>query len=204
MAIPDLEPMLAGAGVPATVDGWVAEPKLDGWRARVLVDPKLPDGVAVRTRRGRTITAPVPGVVELAKSGLRLVLDGELVAHAGRAHDFYSLGPSLAGARRNSTPLTFCAFDLLWLDGDLLTDQPYEKRRAVLEELELPRPTGVVPRFEGDVAADLLRACEAHGVEGVVLKRMASLYWPGKRTKDWRKVKVSAWRTEHLERRRPR
>jgi ATP-dependent DNA ligase len=41
-------------------------------------------------------------------------------------------------------------------------------------------------------------------VEGVVLKRLASLYWPGKRTQEWRKVKVSAWRSDHLERRRPR
>ena len=79
------------------------------------------------------------------------------MAHAGRAHDFYSLGPSL-GARRNSTPLTFCAFDVLWLDGELLTEQPYEKRRARLEDLPLPRPIGVVARFEGDVAAELLLA----------------------------------------------
>ena len=190
--------------MPATVEGWVAEPKSTAGGLACVVDRALPSGIAVRTRRGRTITAPIPGVADLAASGLQLVLDGELVAHAGRAHDFYSLGPCLAGARRNSTPLTFCAFDVLWLDGELLTEQPYEKRRARLQELELPWPIGVVPRIERDDAPELLRACEVKGVEGVVLKRLASRYWPGRRSHDWRKVKVSAWRAEHLERRRPR
>jgi bifunctional non-homologous end joining protein LigD len=89
------------------------------------------------------------------------------------------LGPSLAGARRNSTPLTFCCFDVVWMDDEL--------RLAILEQLDLPKPIGVVPRFEGDDAADLLQACEVNGVEGVVIKRLGSLYWPGKRTSEWRK-----------------
>ncbi len=62
-----------------------------------------------------------------------------------------------------------------------------ELRRAILEQLDLPKPIGVVPRFEGDDAADLLQACEVNGVEGVVIKRLGSLYWPGKRTSEWRK-----------------
>lgn len=78
--------MLASSGIPSTLDGWVAEPKLDGWRARILLDT---DGLRVRTRSERDITANVHGLDRLAGSGLRLVLDGELVVGGGRLADFY-------------------------------------------------------------------------------------------------------------------
>jgi len=53
--------MLADRGLPrGDLAGWAAEPKLDGWRAMVVVDPSLPGGVVVRTRRGHGITSAVP------------------------------------------------------------------------------------------------------------------------------------------------
>ncbi len=60
----------------------------DGWRVTVLADPGLPGGVVVRTRRGHTVTASVPGIEALGRMGRSLVLDGELVAGAGRASEF--------------------------------------------------------------------------------------------------------------------
>jgi ATP-dependent DNA ligase len=62
-----------------------------------------------------------------------------------------------------------------------------------LTKLDLPRldvPT--VPSFDGLVAALLFTACDTLGVEGLVLKRRSSLYWPGTRTLDWRNVKCAA------------
>jgi bifunctional non-homologous end joining protein LigD len=195
---PDIPPMLAETGVPRSMDGWAAEPKLDGWRARVLVDG---DELAVRTRRGRPITESVPSVAGLR--GLSVVLDGELVAGAGTLADFYRLGSALAVRRRTGAEVSFVAFDLLWLDGETLTGRPYADRRKLLAGLKLPaRGTPVVPSFDGLDAALLFKACDALGVEGVVLKRQASLYWPRERSRDWRKAKCQAWR-EHLERRMP-
>lgn len=113
---PDVLPMLATSGVPPRLDGWVAEPKLDGWRARILVDR---DGLHVRTRSGRDITTHVHGLEPLAHSGLRAVLDDELVAGGGRLSDFYKVGPTLA--RRRPIPgraVAFAAFDLLWHEGE--------------------------------------------------------------------------------------
>ena len=93
----DLEPMLADRGLPRDgLAGWAAEPKLDGWRVLVTVDPGLPGGVAVRTRRGQPITDRLPGIGALAGLGRRIVLDGELVSGAGTASDFYGLMPSVA------------------------------------------------------------------------------------------------------------
>jgi ATP-dependent DNA ligase len=95
----------------------VREPKLDGWRARVLVDG---DEFQVRRRSGRVITDSVP--VAQSVRGLRVVLDGELVAvaQAGRLTDFYRLGPALA-MRRRTVPVSFVASDLPWLNGEMLT-----------------------------------------------------------------------------------
>ena len=202
--VPDLEPMLADRGLPSGDLGcWAVEPKLDGWRVTVLADPSLPGGVVVRTRRGHVITGSVPGIEALGRVGRSLVLDGELVAGAGRASDFYSLMPGIGRRVMGGTaPLSFWAFDVLWLDGELLVDRSYGDRRAVLEELPVDGACRVVRRFPGTDAQDLLDACVAHDVEGVVLKRLASRYRPG-RSRHWRKVKAPGWAAIHAQRRRP-
>src|ERR1700674_3754343 len=86
--------MLAGRGVPVDrLESYAAEPKLDGWRVSVSVESAR---VTVRTRHGREITEKVPEFGALAELGLAMVLDGELVAGAGRASDFL---PCRSGAR---------------------------------------------------------------------------------------------------------
>lgn len=95
----------------------------------------------------------------------------------------------------------FVAFDLLWHDGRLLTGQPYRARRELLETIDLG-PVHLIPSFDVTTTDDLLGACEEQGMEGVVLKRAASLYRPGQRSKDWRKAKCPGWQA-HLERRLP-
>jgi ATP dependent DNA ligase-like protein len=162
--VPDLAPMLADRGLPrGDLVGWAAEPKLDGWRA-VVVDQARPDGVVVRTRRGHGITSAVPGIGALAELGHRLVLDGELVAGAGTAGNFYGLLSHLVGRRHPGppAPVSFLAFDLLWIDGEPLLDRPYIERRQRLEDLRLTGPCGVP------------------------LKRLRSIYRPGERTRHWR------------------
>jgi ATP-dependent DNA ligase len=54
------------------------------------------------------------------------------------------------------------------------------------------------------MAPHLFRACEEHGVEGIVLKRRDSLYRPGQRCPQWCKVKSALWFERHAEHRRPR
>jgi bifunctional non-homologous end joining protein LigD len=195
---PTIEPMLAGYGMPGgSLSRWAAEPKLDGWRAHVTVSSGT---VAVRSRRGRPLE--VPELAPLLDIAVDVVLDGELVAGGGRMEDFYGLAPALARRRRH-VALTFAAFDVLWIDGRLTMSLAYDDRRRLLEQLDLPRPATVVPQWAGDDATVLLDACEAHDVEGVVLKRRDSDYRPGQRSSTWRKVKCSTWRSVHLERRMP-
>lgn len=204
--IPDLAPMLADRGLPrGDLAGWAAEPKLDGWRVIVTVDPARPAAVTVRTRRGHPITDHIPGIDTLARMGRRLVLDGELVAGAGTAADFYGLLPRLVGRRHTGppAPMSLWAFDLLWIDDEAIVERSYLERRRRLEDLDLAGPCRVLPRYPGSDAADLLDACAAHDVEGIVLKRLRSIYRPGVRSRHWRKVKTPDWAANHRPRRGP-
>jgi bifunctional non-homologous end joining protein LigD len=192
------EPMLATNRVSRPLTGeWVLEPKFDGWRAIVAVG----ENVRVWTRTGHELTERLPELAPLVDycGGASVVLDGELVAGQGRSVDFYGLLPRVA-ARRRSEPLTFVAFDVLAFDGPVI-DQPYCRRRALLERLELSGSTWcTVPRLRGTVA-DSLNACAEHGVEGIVAKRLDSPYRPGQRSGDWLKVKTTDWRATHASRR---
>ena len=120
--------MLAGNGVPSgSITAWAAEPKLDGWRARVTVD----DGsVTTSSRRGKRLRVPA---LDGLGGGPSMVLDGELVAGAGRLTDFYEVAPRLSS--RTPANVSFVAFDIVWLDGELLTQMPYEERRQRLVEV---------------------------------------------------------------------
>lgn len=183
--------MLASSGAPpSSLEGWVCEPKLDGWRAIVEVSG---GSIRVTSRNGHDLTDRVPAVLGLAAIG-DVVLDGELVHDDGSMRSFYGL---LGALHRGAA--AFVAFDVLAVGAEVLVNRPYAERRVVLDSLSQPG-VAVVPSFPGDQYMDVLSICERNGMEGVVLKRARSIYRAGQRTADWRKVKCPAWR-EHLERR---
>ena len=192
--------MLAGTGLPTTtLDEWAVEPKLDGWRALVSVESGR---LRVRTRRGRDITEAVPELASIASCGHDVLLDGELCAKGGRMADFAGLSGRLAGRpKATSLRVSLVVFDLLWLDGADLMRRTYEDRRRALGELDL-RAATVVPSFLGEDAPDVLRFCDATGLEGLMFKRLGSPYRQT-RSYDWRKVKVAAWQ-QYAEHRRPK
>ena len=196
--MPTFAPMLASTQPPKEGAEWAFEPKLDGWRALVYVD----DAVTVRTRTGRNVTDHLESLQTLSEVGRRMVLDGELVADAGRAGDFYRLGPNLRASSRRD--ITFVAFDLLVLDDENLCGRPYHERRRLLEELKFCGPGWItIPALAGAPRV-LLDACAELDVEGVMAKRVDSPYRPGVRSDDWLKLKTVAWKRGHAPRRRPR
>ncbi len=195
VALPTFAPMLASTKHPTIGADWVFEPKLDGWRALVYVDGT----VKVRTRTGRDITDRVDHPQALTDLGRRMVLDGELVADAGKAGDFYLLGPNLRASSRRD--ITFVAFDLLVLDDDNLCDRPYRDRRSALEALNLVGPGLCTIRVLDGSPRDLLDACAELDVEGVVAKRVDSPYRPGVRSGDWLKLRTADWKRGYAPRR---
>jgi bifunctional non-homologous end joining protein LigD len=185
--------------------GWVVEPKLDGWRAIVIVA----DGrVVIRSRRGNDLSDRLPelaGLADVVPSGT--VLDGELVAGDGRASDFYTLGPRMlsrsraAKSRWAGVRVSLRVFDVLQHAGASLCAESWATRRSALDALGLCDPLWTtMPVLDAELA-DAMRACVELDLEGVVLKRADSPYRPGERSKDWIKVKTPDWRERHGARR---
>jgi bifunctional non-homologous end joining protein LigD len=195
----------AASGALARIDaGWCSEVKFDGWRGSARLDAR---GLRIRSRTGRDLTAGLPELADLPPGllGRHIVLDGELITGAGTSDDCYGLGPRMA--RRDGTvggvPVTFVAFDVLWLDGVDLCARPYLERRAALEELRVTGGGWQTSEVFDCPPQELLELCVQRGLEGVVAKRAASRYLPGRRSSDWVKLKTPQWRREHSGRRRP-
>jgi bifunctional non-homologous end joining protein LigD len=197
--LPIIEPMLAtGArGTPAAEEEWAAEIKWDGIRAMAYIS----EGTAIlRGRSGRNISAMYPeviaGLAEISRHRT-LILDGEIAAFAGSQPDFARLQRRLHVSRPSSAlvaavPVTFVAFDLLHRAGRTLLGNPYGQRRALLDDLAAGGVTGsavmIPPAFVGESRA-VIDATRSLGLEGVVLKRIRSGYYPGRRTTEWLKIR---------------
>ncbi len=171
-------PMLAvTAPAPFTSKDWWFEPKWDGFRAQVSVSRHL----TVRSRHGENLLDRFPGLaaVETGVAG-PAVLDGEVVAWDAGRINFHALA---AGHGQ----VILVAFDCLYAPGGWLLDQPWTVRRRHLEAIV--RPAGPLMLCDGvaERGEDLFRATGRLGFEGVVAKRQASSYWPGRRSADWRK-----------------
>jgi bifunctional non-homologous end joining protein LigD len=100
------------------------------------------------------------------------------------------VGEAAAANRLARTdPAVLLVFDVLQLNGRWLLDQPYELRRDRLESLGLAGAAWQTPpAFHGD-GAEAVAASLEHGLEGVVAKRLNSSYAPGRRSRDWVKIK---------------
>lgn len=190
--------MLATAGTLPTSDvGWAYEMKWDGLRALAYVSG---GHVRLTSRTGRDITFVYPELAGMAAPirSREVVLDGEIVAFGdGPWPDFEALQQRMnistaaqARALSGQNPVSYLAFDLLWLDGASLLDEPYSLRRELLESLSLD--TGrlqVPPSFAGESGADIQAVSKQQHLEGIMAKRLSSRYEPGRRTTAWRKIK---------------
>jgi bifunctional non-homologous end joining protein LigD len=177
--------MLSRAGFLPRGAGWVFEPKWDGFRAIV----STVDGLSVRSRRGWQMAQRVPELEALPDG---LVLDGELVAFAGGDPWFPHVGDRILHGR--DLPIVYMAFDVLYADGEGLLKQPLRARRRRLDALSLPSDVcQISPAF--DDGESLMVTIVDRGWEGVVAKKLAGTYRPGRR--DWIKVKNRGyWRYE--------
>ncbi len=188
--------MLASPGFlpPARSDHlWAAETKYDGQR----VIAYLPgDGsVLLRSRSGADITAAYPELHSLGRSveGPAIV-DGEVVAldEEGRP-DFARLQPrmGLVGSPVRAARLAAQepAHLVLFLDGQLLTGQAYSTRRHHLTQVVAPGPHWSVPASVAGHSRRALELARTRQLEGIVLKRLDSIYEPGTRSRAWIKIR---------------
>ncbi|MGQ0849846.1 MAG: ATP-dependent DNA ligase [Actinomycetota bacterium] len=188
---PAAKPMLATpADDPFDDPEWSFEPKWDGVRAMAVCH----DATSLISRNGNDITADYP---ELANLYLRLVaidamLDGEIVAFADGLPSFQRLQSRMHVRDRSrlerlmkSTPVTYMAFDLIYLDGRRLTHLALIERRRLLETVLVPSArVQVSPSISGEGIA-LFDAAKAQSLAGIVAKKASSRYEPGNRSRWW-------------------
>lgn len=201
MSLPFVAPMLATSGSlpPVAQDArWAYETKQDGQRAVVYL---AGDGtLTLRARSGEDITAAYPELRPLADAlgGTPAVLDGEVLAldREGRA-DFQLLqarmglvqAPGKAARLAATAPVHLVLFDVMHLAGRSLLRLPYTGRRDRLEALGLEGPFWSTPGALVGHGREALEATRAHGLEGLVCKRLDSVYEPGVRSRAWIKIR---------------
>ena len=198
-----LKPMLATPGeLPSDDAGWAFEIKWDGIRAILFVEGGR---VRAHSRNDLDITASFPELADIGEflGMAATVLDGEIVAlgadgrpsFAALQHRMHVANHREALRRAATDPVTFVAFDVLYADGRLLVDEPYDDRRERLDRLELSGQTFITTESFHDVdGQDILAAAVQNGLEGVIAKRRDGPYRPGRRSSDW--VKVKSFRTQ--------
>jgi bifunctional non-homologous end joining protein LigD len=199
-----IRPMLAMLeDAPLQDESLVYEPKYDGIRAIVEINPAAKPPVRIWSRLGNEKTGQFPDLVAALTGYARklkgsIVLDGEIVAldeHEepagfqklqGRIHLTESHSQS-AGGR-----VAFIAFDILRDRADDLRSLPLTTRRARLDRV-FRDPGSPILRLSDMVAGDgraLYKRALEQGWEGLIAKKIDSVYQAGKRTHDWRKLKI--------------
>ncbi len=200
-----VKPMLAVPGeLPSDDEHWAYEIKWDGVRTILFVEGGR---VRAQSRNDLDVTSSFPELADIGKflGMTTCVIDGEVVAlgEDGRPsfsrlqHRMHVSNQREARRRALTDPVTFVAFDLLYIDGHLLFEEGYDERRARLESLQLAGQTFTTTDSFRDVSGrDILDAATANGLEGIVAKRRSAPYRPGRRHPDW--VKVKSFRTQEV------
>jgi ATP-dependent DNA ligase len=196
---PPLEPMLALVqdAIPEG-DGWLYEPKWDGFRAIVFRDG---DSLEIQSRKLQPLNRYFPELLQPLKEACpeNCIVDGEIIVAGPNGLEFDALQQRIhpAASRVNKlaveTPAQFVAFDLLALGEADLRETPFGARRQKLEQSLKPNATVfLTPQTKSfDIAQTWFREFEEAGLDGIIAKPVSTPYTPGERTQ----VKVKHRRT---------
>ena len=188
---PPLLPMLAKrVGALPAGEGWLFEPKWDGFRTIIF---RSGDELFIQSRDGKPLDRYFPELAEPLKAQLpkRCVVDGEIVIASGGALDFDALQlrlhPAASRVKKLSAemPASVVFFDLIAEGAKDLRNVPFEDRRARLVKLlgGAEPPLHVTPATDDRaLAEDWFRRFEGAGLDGVMAKQATGCYEPNKRT----------------------
>ena len=187
-----IQPMLASSGECFDSDDYLFEIKWDGFRAICYIENGQYRLVG---RRRSDYTAQFPELSPLAKLPEGTVLDGEIVAMVDGKPDFVSL---LTRQRNHGTShrhhqITFVVFDLLYQEFQPMLEIGCEERRHALQQVlsRSPHHRIILSRSVVGEGKLYFEQVQTMGLEGMVAKKRAGKYEPGKRTGSWIKCKAS-------------
>jgi DNA ligase D-like protein (predicted ligase) len=185
-----IEPMLLlrTDALPTDPERWEYQLKLDGYRAIAF---KTGERVHLRSRNDNDFSVRYPAVVNgLAKLPDETVIDGEVVAFDEEGRPSFN---ALQNSGSSKAPVVYFVFDLMVLFGHDVMNRPLSARRELLERKVLPRLLDPV-RYAAPLEAELpmlIESVKAQGFEGLVAKRVDSLYEAGLRTGAWQKMRIN-------------
>ena len=189
--IAPMEPVLIKK--PFDDERYIYQIKWDGIR---ILSYLTPGTVSLYTRKGNERTATYPEFADLKKylRGNSAILDGEVVVFGDKGIPSFNrvlkrdLAARVTKELQEKYPAVYVVFDLLFLNGRLLTEMPLTKRQEILaESLETSARIAVCDSYEK--GTDLFNIMEQKGMEGIVAKEKGGLYHPGQKYKTWLKVK---------------
>src|SRR5947207_533550 len=168
-------------------DGWLFEPKWDGFRTLVFRDG---EEILLQSRDERPMNRYFPELIAPLAAALpqRCVVDGEIVIAGEAGLDFEALLLRIHPAAKRvnllaeQTPASYVAWDLLAIDDEDLREQPLEARRERLERVLGPQVHLSPATRDRALAEDWFKRFEGAGLDGVMAKRLDSPYRPGERT----------------------
>jgi ATP-dependent DNA ligase len=187
---PPVLPMLANrVGELPPGEGWIFEPKWDGFRTLVFRDG---DELFIQSRDEKPLDRYFPELIDPLKAQLpeKCVLDGEIVIARDTGLDFEALQLRLHPAASRvkmlagEIPASVVFFDVLCEGDRNLCSAPFRERRAALEAIlaKAAPPLHITPATrDRDTAGDWFRRFEGAGLDGVVAKAERSTYEPNKR-----------------------
>jgi len=183
--------MLLDESPPFDDPNFIFELKLDGFRAIAY----LGESTTLISRNGNNLTLVFPELSELhqhvrpgppSMKGVAprsgdggCILDGEIISVKNNK-------PVFPPTKKYFTQ--FIAFDILSLDGENLMQRSLLDRKKILSDAITASSRLVMSQFIHEHGTKLFELAAAQGLEGIVAKRAASIYRPGKRTTDWLKI----------------
>ena len=187
------KPMFAKeADRPLSGKDWIFEIKWDGFRALAFVNQE----VHLVSRNGKDLTDNFPELRELKQLTNNVVLDGEIVIIKDGKASFQAVQergkavkPRDIQTERTTSPAQYVVFDILEKDGKSLTNLYLIERKKILEESVREGEHVVISDFIVEKGKEYYAAAVEKGIEGVMAKRMDSLYYPGLRSEAWLKLK---------------
>ena len=174
-------------GVKALPEGpqWSYEIKLDGYRVEAVRSGK---GTTLYSRRRNILNEKFPYIAAaLAKLPASTILDGELVALGADNRSDFNL---LQNFRSAEAQIRYYAFDLLMLKGKSLLSEPLESRRALLADV-LATNEHVALSVASPSLDRVFKFVKKHALEGMIAKRIDSVYEPGLRSGLWQKHRIN-------------
>lgn len=191
-----IHPMLIGEERdPFDSDDYIYELKLDGIRCIAYLGK---NGTDLRNKRNKQLLPCVPELAEIHNQvSTRCILDGELFVLKNGVTDFYEIqrrvmltSPFKIRLAAQQYPACFVAYDIIQKEFRNVTKLPLMERKEMLKSVVAENNYFGLSRYVEHNGVKFFELAQERGLEGIVAKKKDSLYWFGKRTKEWIKSKV--------------